>query len=297
MNILECLETESFNELINFSFEEVRDVFNLNPYFVSIQEGNQFIAEATEVKCWYTEELRKIEEYTSGEYTDKVNLEIEIPEFEEPNYKINGVEVQTKRKLIKLISKYFNKSCFDFNKKAIYGKVSFKEKAVETPHEMLVALNVNKNSIYALLTIIGYYQRHYGYFLSKADFLKICNDYSNQAYFINKNLGMKYRFVNIFLGSSRLKPSKVKQNNDTDFTVQQHIPEHYQNKKFIDVDKISLLLLVQPYLKNNTQEIHKIIEIMAKNFKRHDEQTWNRTWNEVAEFIKECEIKGIMKRL
>ncbi len=32
MNILECFETEAFNELINFSFDEVRRAFNRYAY-------------------------------------------------------------------------------------------------------------------------------------------------------------------------------------------------------------------------------------------------------------------------
>lgn len=294
MNILECFDTQAFNELINFTFEEVRTAFNLNRYFVSVEQSEQFINEATQVKAWYTEELDKIEKYMAEEYTKNLNSGVDIPEFDEPQYKIKTVEVQTKRKLIGLIKKFFNKDVFQFNKKEIYGHEIFKEETVETPHELLVSLNVNKNRIYSLLSIIGYYQRHYGYFISKFDFLKICYDYSNQVYFINKNLGMKYRFVNIFLGSSRIKPLKGKKTDNNDETD----IENYQSNKFIDIDKISLLMLVQPYLKTNTQEINKIIEIMMNNFKKYTGNiAWQKTMDEVNEYITECEIKGIMKRL
>lgn len=299
MNIVECFETEAFNELINFSFEEVRAAFNLFNYFVSPEKVEQFVDEATIVKSLYVEELNKIEEYAQNEYTEKVNSGTDIPEYETPKYKIKNVEVQTKRKLIKLITSYFNKDLFQRNKKIIYGNDIFKEEAVETPHELLVSLNVNKNRIYSLLTLIGYYQRHYHYFLSKADFLKICYDYSHQAYIINKNLGMEYRFVNIFIGTSRIKPTKSKKpNTNVDTNVDRFISDQYQNRKFIDVDKISLLMLIQPYLKNNTQELNKIIEIMNKNFKKYmGELAWKKTMDETNEFIAECEAKGIMKRL
>ena len=113
-------------------------------YFVSPEQGDKFISEATQVKQWYTEELNKIEEYAQGEYTDNVNSGIEIPEYEEPQYKVKGVEVQTKRKLIGLITRYFNKDVFQLNKQQIYKQEVFKEETVETPHEMLVSLNVNK---------------------------------------------------------------------------------------------------------------------------------------------------------
>lgn len=299
MNILECFETEAFNELINFSFEEVRAVFNLNMYFVSPEQGDKFISEATQVKQWYTEELNKIEEYVQGEYTDNVNSRIEIPEYEEPQYKVKGIEVQTKRKLIGLITRYFNKDVFQLNKQQIYKEEIFKEETVETPHEMLVSLNVNKNRIYSLLSIIGYYQRRYGYFLSRFDFLKICYDYSNQVYFINKNLGMKYRFVNIFISSSRIKPVRKEKSDNNMYTDITNLNlEQFQSNKFIDIDKISLLMLIQPYLKHNTQEINKIIQIMMNNFNKYNgKNSWERTMDEVNEFIAECTAKGIMKRL
>lgn len=298
MNILECFESEAFNELINFSFEEVRAAFNLNKYFVLEEQGDQFIVEASQVKEWYTEALNKIEEYSQGGYLVNKNSGIEIPEFEEPQYKVNGVEIQTKRKLINLITKYFNKELFQLNKQQIYGQAVFKEDAIETPHEMLISLNVNKSRIYSLLSILGYYQRRYGYFLSRFDFLKICYDYSNQVYFINKNLGMEYRFVNIFISSSRIKPSKSKKTQGgVDSNIDNFVSEQFQSNKFIDIDKTSLLMLIQPYLKHNTKEINKIIEIMTENFKKYKTDAWDKTWNEVEKFIKECEIKGIMKRL
>ena len=59
-NILECFETEAFNELMQFSFDEVREAFNLNGYFVMEEQGGQFVQEASQAKDWYTEELKKI---------------------------------------------------------------------------------------------------------------------------------------------------------------------------------------------------------------------------------------------
>lgn len=299
MNIAECFETEAFNELINFSFEEVRTVFNMYEYYISPEQVNNFIEEASKTKNLYTDELDKIEIYSQNEYVEKVNSGEDVPEFDTPQYKIKNIETQTKRKLVSLIKKYFNSGAFQRYKKLMFTHEIFKEEAVETPHELLVSLNVNKNRIYSLLTLIGYYQRHCHYFLSKADFLKICYDYSHQAYTINKNLGMEYRFVNIFIGTSRIKPTKSKKpNTNVDTNVDRFISDQYQNRKFIDVDKISLLMLIQPYLKNNTQELNKIIEIMNKNFKKYmGELAWKKTMDETNEFIAECEAKGIMKRL
>lgn len=298
MDVRYCFETESFNELINFSFDEVREVFNYNEHFVADADGEQFIAEAAQVKNWYAEELDKIEQYGQFEYSKIINSGVAPLESDDPQYKIKNLENQTKRKLIKLISKYFNKEVYQISREELFGKEVFKEETQEMLHEMLVVLNVNKYRIYQLLSIIGYYQRRKGYFLSKSDFFNICCNYSNQVYFINKNLGMEHRFVNIFIGSSRIKGQRQKKSGSVDANIENVVAEGFQNSKFIDVDKTSLLMLVQPFLKHNTKELKRIIEIMDKNLsKRKDEDRWEKTLNEVGEFIYYCELKGIMKRL
>ena len=99
---------------------------------------------------------------------------------------------------------------------------------------------------------------------------------------------MKYRFVNIFISNERIKSAN--KNEEVD--------ESYQSNKFIDVDKLSLIALLQPYLKHNTHEINKIIEIMMNNLRGYRGGiAWDRTLEEVNKFIAECESKGIMKRL
>ena len=105
MRLYECLENEAFNELINFSFEEVRSVFNQNKYFVSVDQGNQFIREALQSKEWYIKELEKIETYTQGEYTDLVNLGVDIPEYDQPQFMVKDVELQMKSRFISMIKK------------------------------------------------------------------------------------------------------------------------------------------------------------------------------------------------
>ncbi len=303
MTILECFETEAFNELINFSFEEVRAVFNLNIYFVSDDNGEAFISEAVRVKSWYSDELNKIESYAQGEYTDRLNAGEDVPEFEEPGYKINTVEVNTKRKLINILTKYFDRELFQQNKRYIYGQDFFKEEAVETPHELRVSLHMHKDKIYTLLSMIGYYQRHCGYFLSQADFLSICFKYSHEVYAMNKQLGMKYEFRNIFISSGRIKtiektPRKKKSDNTSDENNDDFLKEQKKKHKYIDIDKISLLMLIEPYLKHNTREITKIMEIMTTNFRYGGSGTaWESAMEEVNAFIAECEAKGIMKRL
>ena len=301
MNIWECFETEAFNELMKFSFQEVREAFNYNHYFFAYEQEEEIIKDILEAKDWYSKELDKIEAYAQGEYTQKKNSGAYIPEYAEPTFKINRIENLIKSELIRILSKYFNKELFQLNKHHIYGHGVFKEETIETPHDLRITLNVNKNRIYSLLSILGYYQRHRGYFLSQSAFLSICLNYSNQVYAINKNLGMEYRFVNIFIASSRIKPQKRKKTDGSvDDNIANVVSEQYQNNKFIDIDKISLLTLIQPYLKHNTKEIKTIIEIMMKNFdkyKKNSALAWKITMDETNAFIADCESKGIMKRL
>jgi hypothetical protein len=280
---------EAFNELINFSFEEVRAAFNQFEYYVSLGKEEAFVSESIQVKNWYSEELKKIEKYTQEEYTDLVNSGEDIPEFDEPSFMIRDLEIQAQSKLIEIIRKYFDRDVFEKNKTSFFKHEVFQEQSVETLHELWISLNVHKDHIYSILSILGYYQRHKGYFLSQSDFYKICYEYSSQVHYINRNLGMKYRFVNIFISSQRIKTSSK---------GDEEVDESYQSSKFIDVDKLSLIGLLQPYLKHNTNEIKQIIDIMMRNLRgRHGGLAWDSALEEVNNFISECESKGIMKRL
>ena len=289
MKLSDCFVMEAFNELIKFPFEDVRAAFNQFEYYVAIGKEESFIKEGVQVKNWYSEELKKIEKYTQEEYTDLVNSGEDIPEYDEPSFMIKEVEIQIKSQLIEIISKYFDRDMFEKNKTSFFKHEVFQEQSVETPHELWVSLNVHKDHIYSILSILGYYQRHKGYFLSQSDFYKICYEYSRQVHYINRNLGMKYRFVNIFISSQRIKSSSKSD---------EEVDESYQSSKFIDVDKLSLLALLQPYLKHNTNEIKQIIDIMMKNLRgRRGGLAWDSALEEVNNFIAECESKGIMKRL
>jgi hypothetical protein len=267
----------------------VRNLFNWYAYYVPASKAEPFVSEASAVKIKYEEELARIEKYTKEEYTDLVNSGVEVPEYDEPSFMIKEVELQTKSQLVGIIRKYFDKDVFALNRSELYGHEMFKEETIETPHELWVSLNVHKDHIYSILSILGYYQRHKGYFLSQSDFYKICYEYSSQVHYINRNLGMKYRFVNIFIGSQRIKTSSK---------GDEEVDESYQSSKFIDVDKLSLIGLLQPYLKHNTNEIKQIIDIMMRNLRgRHGGLAWDSALEEVNNFISECESKGIMKRL
>ena len=275
MKLVDCLENEAFNELINFSFGEVRNLLNQFIHYVPFVKEEAFISEASAVKVKYEEELMRIEKYTKEEYTELVNSGVEIPEFDEPAFMVQDLEIQIQSQLIGLIRKYFDKDEFVQHRSELYGQEIFKEESIETPHELWVSLNVHKNHTYSLLSMLGYYQRHCRYFLSSTDYFKICEDYSRQVYRMNKKLGLEYGFINIFLSDKRL------------------------DRKYIDIDKLSLIGLLQPYLKHNTHEINRIIEIMMKNLRGGfgGPAAWTSAKEEVNQFIAECEAKGIMKRL
>ena len=293
-HILDCLETEAFNELINFSFTEVRELFNQFIHYVPFKKEKDFINEATQIKSWYEGELNRIDTYAQTEFASLFNSGADIPEYDTPQFMVKDVELQTKSQLIGLIKKYFDRDLFQQSKPQLYkfyNQQVGEEKAVETLQELSISLNLNKDKIYSLLSIIGYYQYHNNYFLSWFDRKKIKYEYSAQVCWLTRYLGMEYREVDIFFADRRLKPSK--RNRDLD------IPETYQSDDFIDVDKPSLVALIQPYLKHNTREICKIIEIMMKNFRGgyNGADAWSSTLEEVSQFITECEAKGIMKRL
>ena len=293
-HILDCLETEAFNELINFSFAEVRELFNQFIHYVPFAKENDFINEAAQIKSWYEGELNKIEAYARTEFASLFNAGEDIAEYDTPQFMVKDVELQTKSQLIGMIKKYFDRELFKSDKPQLYqfyNQQAGEEKTTEALHELLISLNLNKDKIYSLLSILGHYQYHNHYFFSWFDRKKIKYEYSAQVCWLNRYLGMEYREVDIFFADRRLKLSK--HNRDLG------IPETYQSDDFIDIDKFSLIALIQPYLKHNTREICKIIEIMRKNLGggHNGADAWSDTLEEVKKFITECESKGIMKRL
>ena len=92
-------------------------------------------------------------------------------------------------------------------------------------------------------------------------------------------MARKYRFVNIFISSSRIKPARKEKSDNNMYTdITTLNLEQFQSNKFIDIDKI--------------------IQIMMNNFNKYNgKNSWERTMDEVNEFIAECAAKGIMKRL
>jgi len=271
MGILDVLDNQEFYELVNFDFEEVREVFNLNDYYVSDEDGDKFIAEAMKVKAEYLEEREKIDDYKKGEYC-KI-AESRRPRFEEePAYREHDLESRIRDLLIGLIEEYFDEATYQKYRPLLVKGLSAK-KNNENSVELELSLLIEKRFIYAFLSTIGYWQRHNNYFLSNKAFYEICSKYTSEVLRINRELKDKGAvFFNIFLGDCRI---------DSD--------------KYIDIDAISYIKLITPYLKTNTEQLAEIVKIISASFRRYGESNrWQSAMEEVDNYIAKCENEGLM---
>lgn len=273
MDIIEVLDTQVFYELVNFDFDEVREVFNLYDFYVSDQDGNKFIAEATQIKADYLEELKGIDAYKTGEYCKIV--ETRRPGFEEePAYMEEVLRSKTRDLLIGLIEKYFDEPTYQRYRHLLVKGISAK-KDTESPVELGLNLLIEKRFIHAFLSTIGYWQRHKSYFLSNRGFWEICKKYSSEVLRINPELKDKdVEFFNIFLGNCRI---------DSD--------------KYIDIDEISYIRLITPYLQTNTAQLAEIVKIITKCFRQYGAvDRWLNAQEEIDNYIAKCESEGLMKK-
>ena len=273
MEVLFILENELFNELVNLDLKEVGRVLNYFECFVPATRMDEFEEEAAKIQRGYDDEIKKIDEYESNEYEEIVKKGV-APKFEEePSYLQGNIEAKYRDLLIKLIKKYFDSVTFINNKDRVIENEARVKEVKESVFDLTVSMTTVRRRLYSFLTVVGYYQRHSQYFLSRSDVYKICCKYSNEVCYINKSLGMTHQYYYIFGSWGRV---------DSD--------------KYLDVDKISLQSLVLPYLKSNTLELSHIIEIIDHGFKKFfGEEAWEYIWDETKKFIRECELKGMMK--
>lgn len=271
MDIIEILDSQEFYELVNYDFYEVREVFNLNKYYVSDKDENEFVVEATQIKTDYTEELKRIDDYKKGEYCKLV--ETRRPGFEEePAYLEEVLRAKTRDLLIGLIEKYFDEATYQIHRHELINDVNAK-KDNEKPVELGLNLLIEKRFIHAFLSTIGYWQRHRSYFLSNRAFWEICNKYSKEVLKINPGLKDEgSEFFNIFLRDCRI---------DSD--------------KYIDIDQISYIKLITPYLQTNTEQLIEIVKIITECFRQRGEgNRWINAMQEVDVYIATCEKEGLM---
>ena len=273
MDIIDVLDNQEFNELVNCDFEEVRKLFNFCAYYVADKDEKRFVAEATQVKADYLEELKRIDDYKTGEYCKLVQAR--RPGFEEePAYMEEVLSAKTRDLLIGLIEKYFDEATYQEHRHELINKVSTKRDD-EKPIELGLNLLIEKRYIYAFLSTIGYWQRHRGYFLSNRGFWAICSKYSSEVVKVNPALkSINNGFFNIFLGDCRI---------DSD--------------DYIDIDEISYIKLITPYLQTNTAQLIEIVKIITKCFRQRDAvDRWLNAQEEIDSYIAKCESEGLMKK-
>lgn len=273
MDIWFMLENEMFNELVSFSFEEIRSVINKAKYYVVKKNEEEFIGKAMDIKDGYVNELTKIEVYEKEVYNKKVDSHIKVRYEEDPTYLVGNLESKIRDQLIDLIEEYFDKETFLKYKDEII-KEEVKE-VEEDPYLLSVFVGTLRRQFYGFLSIIGYQQRHHNYFIRRSDIGKICRAYSAEVNYINKGLGKdQQEYHNIFGSWGRLGPN------------------------YIDVDKISLISFVLKHLNTNTNEMIEITKIMMKGFKHGSgDDAWDWILEESNKYVIQCAQKGLMKEL
>lgn len=273
MDIWFIVENEMFNELVSFSFEEIRKLVNCAEYYVPESKGMKFVEKGKIIKEEYTNELAKIEVYEKEVYNKKVDSHIKVRYEEDPTYLVGNLESKIRDQLIDLIEEYFDKETFLKNKDEII-KEEVKE-VEEDPYLLSVFVGTLRRQFYGFLSIIGYQQRHHNYFIRRSDIGKICRAYSAEVNYINKGLGKdQQEYHNIFGSWGRLGPN------------------------YIDVDKISLISFVLKHLNTNTNEMIEITKIMMKGFQYGSgDGAWDWILEESNKYIMQCAQKGLMKEL
>lgn len=274
MNMLFILENKMFNELVNCEYNELQKLFSYGKCFFSEEKFDEIRSKIAVINKLYEDEMNKIEDYEKGEYLKNIETYGEVCFDEEPSYMIGVLETKIKHKVINIIETYFDEDVFKLNKSKI---VEFKDETIvkETNLGQLdTILSRIRKRLYSFLSIIGYYQRKKNYFLTKSAVYNICSKYSKEVYIMNKGLGKKELYHNIFGEWGRISP------------------------EYIDVDKVSLHNLILPYLRTNINELIEIIKIMLEGFKKYyGNEAWDYIKNEVEKYIKSCEEKGVMKEV
>ena len=271
MDIWFIVENQMFSELSNYSFEEVRYVFNSAGFYVPEDKQSELISKAQVVKDDYLKKLNEIETYEKTVYCNVVDKQ-KVPFEKDPTFMMGTLETEIKDKLINLIEEYFDEKTFERNKDLINKED--KKVVEEDPYLLSVFLTTIRKRFYSFLTLVGYYQRHKNYFISKTDMYQINKEYSKAVYIMNKGLGKEYEYHNIFVSWGRL------------------------DDKYLDVDKISLESLVCKYLKINTNELIEITKIMLKCFSMSfGNDAWDLIKDETGKYIKECEKNRLMKEV
>ena len=288
MDIWFALENKLFNELVNFEFQDIRKAFGYFEYYVPFGKEEEFVAEATKAKQKYEAGIKKINKYEVNEYEEMLKKGIN-PTFEqEPGYQQQIVEAEARNDLIELFKKYFDVEIFLNNKSRIKADIENIKENEEDISNLRRATTVIRHNLYMFLSIVGWYQRHKHYFLSRSDVARICRAYTTETNIINAKLNLEYsQYRNVFGSWGRVDP-----------------------KVYLDIDKISLRDLVLKFCKTNTAQLAHIAEICADVLKMKMKPIFNEDGDFVGmedkmdivikranQYIEKCEKQGIMKVL
>ena len=275
MSVWDSLLEKNFSELYKLTFQEVVEVINRNLYFVVDEEASKrLISKAQPIKDEYLAERKKIEEYQANVYNPSVDRGIYLPA--DPCFMYGKLETETKDKLIEVVIEFFDVATFKKYKDDTFD-VAPPEGPSQDINGLAKVLMTMRKWTYQFITMVDWWHRHEGYFLSWPDMYGVCCRYSKEVVVINRKAGLGFQFINLFQPWTRL--DKL-------------------SEDYIDIDDISLQSLVLPCFKENVDQLIVIAETIKKAFRgSHGKRAWDEAIKSVSKYIKECEAKGIMKKV
>ena len=271
MNIWKYLENNNLAGLAIISLEDILNAFKYYKHFIADYNLKAFEEKKKNFDDKYNEDINKKVSIAIENYEAALRNN-DIPD-EDPEIVKAKINTEYRSNLISLIREYFDLGVFHRNKLYIPGfKIDREDNQADT-RELAIALVPIRRNLYTFLSVVGYYQRTKHYFLSVQDWKNVCYLYSKEVAFINQPLGYRFELLNIFIKDKRL------------------------DKKYIDVDKISLESLILTCLKTNVKQLIQIAKIIRNCFDNASGDTWKEIQQQTDEYIRKCENKHLMVRL
>lgn len=271
MNIWKYLENNNLAGLAIISLEDILSAFKYYKCFIADSNFKKVEDKKKVFDDKYNEDINKKVSVAIKNYEEAIKNN-DIPD-EDPEIVKSKINSEYRSNLIALIREYFDLGVFLRNRIYIPGFKEDIEDNKADSRELAIALVPIRRNLYTFLSVVGYYQRTKHYFLSMQDWKNICYLYSKEVAFINQPLGYKFQLLNPFIKDKRL------------------------DKKYIDVDKISLESLVLACLKTNIKQLIEIAKIIRNCFDKASGDTWKEIQEQTSEYIKKCENKHLLVRL
>ena len=276
MDIIWHLDNEDFSGLASCDFDEVKQAFNYNGCFVRQDSMPAFVKEATAVKEDYASRLAEIDAYQVGAYEEKIRRGEDILFSDEPTYRVMMLETEVKGRLIGLMRKYFSRQTYAARKASIAQRSEPSDEATEDVPALQKALAQIRSQLYAFLSHVDYYMRHYGYFIRRRDAWLATKRYSEAVSRVNTSMLPGEYFY--FLGSWG-RPMRT-------------------YERYIDVDPISMEQLVLGMCQSNTRQLAELAGIFGRAIRSyHGPDAYERRCREMSDYIKDCEAKGLLRKV